>query len=228
MSTSTTDRIPLQRAVAVVTHESIVVKPSQAQMTGAALEIGIAVGAITLMVLLFDALPLLVLVGLLLLAMILGPIGVLGLVYGVIGTSFVMQRDQQAARWQQGFLGMGIGTHEFVPFGRIRYIEVVSDEDQVLPGGGQQDLIQWEVRLIKDNDRSLTVGTVIAARPLADIGAERANRLASAVAEMSSVEAHLAPVPELETGDLPLGAAPEQRRPRRRFRRLSRPLREAD
>jgi hypothetical protein len=218
------DRIPLQRSVAVVTDRSIVVRPAQAQIVGAAVELGAALLAIALIVLLFDVLPIYVLMVLLLLAIILGPVGVLGLVYGAIGTSFVMERDKQSARWQQGFLGLGIGTNEFVPFSRIDHIDVATDETDVLPEGERQDLVQWDVRLIKDNGRQLTVGTVIAARPLADVGAERANRLASAVAEMGGVQAHLAAVPVVEPGAVSEAATPQ----RRRYRRISRTQREVE
>jgi hypothetical protein len=213
------DRIPLQRSVAVVTDNSIAVRPAQAQVVGAAIELGLALVAIGAIVVLFDVLPIYVLMVLLLLALILGPVGVLGLVYGAIGTSFVMERDKQSARWQQGFLGLGIGTNEFVPFARIDHIDVATDEDETLPEGARQDLVQWDVRLIKDNGRQLTVGTVVTARPLADVGAERANRLASAVADMGGVEVRLAAVPQAEE---PATAAPD-RPVRRRYRRVSGP-----
>jgi hypothetical protein len=92
----------------------------------------------------------------------------------------------------------------------------------VLPEGERQDVAQWDVRLIKDNARELTVGTVIAARPLADVGADRANRLATAVAEMSGVEARLAPVPQVNEE----AAAPAA--PRRRYRRIASARREVE
>jgi hypothetical protein len=211
------DRIPLQRSVAVVTDNSIAVRPAQAQVVGAAIELGLALVAIGAIVLLFDALPIYVLMVLLLLSLILGPVGVLGLVYGAIGTSFVMERDKQSARWQQGFLGLGIGTNEFVPFARIDHIDVATDEDETLPEGERQDLVQWDVRLIKDNGRQLTVGTVVAARPLADVGAERANRLAGAVAEMGGVQARLAAVPQVAEPAIDTPARPV----RRRYRKVS-------
>jgi hypothetical protein len=201
------------------------VRPAQAQIVGAAIELALALLAIAAIVLLFDRLPIYVLMVLLLLAIILGPVGVLGLVYGAIGTAFVMERDKQSARWQQGFLGLGIGTNEFVPFSRIDRIVVTTDEADVLPEGQRQDVVQWDVRLIKDNARELTVGTVIAARPLAGIGAERANRLATAVAEMGGVEARLAPLPEAME---PEAAASAEAAPRRRYRRISGPQREGE
>src|SRR5688572_16307189 len=101
-----TERISLQRSVAVVREGSIAVRPSRGQLLGPVIELAIALGAVALIVLLFDAMPIWLLMVLLLLAIILGPVGVLGMVYSAIGSSFIMERSKQSARWQQGFLGM--------------------------------------------------------------------------------------------------------------------------
>ncbi len=215
------ERIALQRAVASVRDEVISVRPARVELVGALVEIAIGGGAIVILVLLFDRLPLAGMVVLLLLAMIFGPIGVLGLVYGAIGVAFVMDRRAKTARWQQGFLGMGIGTTDFVPFARIAGVEVAGDMDDRLPGGQRQDLVRWEVRLLRTAEDALTVGTVVVARSLADEGAERANRLASALAEMAGVEAHLVDLEVVTAADTG-SASVETRRPRR-FRRLDDP-----
>ena len=216
------DRISLQRAVASVRDDVISVRPARIELVGALIELAIGGGAIVLLVLLFDRLPLAVMVTLLLLALVLGPVGVLGLVYGAVGVAFVMDRHARTARWQQGFLGMGIGTTDFVPFARITGVEVAGDFDETLPGGQRQDLVHWEVRLLRANDAALSVGTVLLPRPLAGEGAERANRLASALAEMAGVEARLGTViPPETTTDVAASAAPG--RSRRRFRRVTAP-----
>jgi hypothetical protein len=217
----TVERIPLQRAVASVRDEVISVRPARVELVGALVELAIGGGAIAFLVLLFDRLPLPAMVVLLLLALVFGPIGVLGLVYGAVGVAFVMDRRARTARWQQGFLGMGIGTTDFVPFARISGIEVAGDMDEALAGGQRQDLVRWEVRLLRGAEEALTVGTVVVARPLADEGLGRANRLASALAEMAGVEARLGAVTSTEGAP---EATPEvEARPRRRFRRVDAP-----
>ena len=108
----------------------------------------------------------------------------------------LLEREKQSVRWQQGLLGLGIGTDELVPFWRIDHIAVEGDYEAELAGGERQDLVTWEVELVKDNGKRLTIGTVVAARPLADEGLARANRLAEAVAERSDSEARLAALPE--------------------------------
>jgi len=215
------ERIPLQRTVAVVREDSIAVRPSRGQLLGPVIELGIALAAVGAIVLWMDSLPLVLLMLFLLVALILGPVGILGVVYNAIGSSFLMERKKQSARWQQGFLGLGIGTVDFVPFGRIKRIEVVSDYDYELASGEVQDIVQWEVVMVKDNDKRLTVGGVAAARSLAEIGVERANRLAGRIASMAGVEAALAKIPASESVEAatPTPAA----RPRRRSRRVSPP-----
>ncbi|MGE0133956.1 MAG: hypothetical protein AB7L91_05565 [Dehalococcoidia bacterium] len=220
------ERIPLQRTVAVVRPDSIAVRPSRGQLLGPVIELGLALGAVAAIVLWLNALPLWVLMLLLLVSLILGPVGVLGIVYNAIGSSFLMERKKQSARWQQGFLGMGIGTVDFVPFRRIKHIEVTSDYDDELASGEVQDIVQWDVVMVKDNDKRLTVGSVAAARALADLGAERANRLADRVAAMAGVEAVLAPVPAPDAAATGVTTATPARR-RRRSRRISPPPGEA-
>jgi len=158
------ERIPLQRTVAVVREDSIAVRPSRGQLLGPVIELGIALAGVAAIVLWMNSLPLLLLMLFLLVALILGPIGILGIVYNAIGSSFLMERKKETARWQQGFLGMGIGTVDLVPFRRIKRIEVVSDYDYELASGEIQDLVQWEVVMVKDNDKRLTIGGVAAAR----------------------------------------------------------------
>jgi hypothetical protein len=189
------DRIPLQRSVAVVREDSVVVRPARAQLVGPLVQALLAGGAVALIVLLLDRMPLLLTTFLLLVALILGPSAVLGLVYNVAGSTFSIERRKQTAVLQQGFLGLGLGTAEVVPFGRIDHIAVTGDYDEELSSGVLQDLVQWDVDLVKDNGKRVHIGIVIAARPLAGEGLERANRLARAVAEVATAPAH--------TGELP-------------------------
>ena len=190
------EEIFLQRAIAVVEADRISIVPSRVQVIGALIEIGLAGLAILGVVLGFSTLPIWVLLPLLLIALLLGPIGVLGLIFGVIGTAFVMDRQARTARWQQGFLGMGIGTTDGTGFARIARIEVTSDGDDALRSGEHQDVITWDVEIVKDDEARLPVGTVITSRPMAIDGVTRANRLAEVLGEMAGVEAVLAFVPD--------------------------------
>lgn len=231
---ATTEHIPLQRAFAVIEADRIAIYPSRAQVVGALIELAIAGGAMAALLTLFDVLPMFVMIALLLVALLLGPIGTLGLVFSIAGTAFVMERRNRAARWQQGFLGMGIGTTDGVPFSRIRAVEAVSDADLLTRSGERQDMVTFEVVIARDDERRMPVASVVSARSLAVEGAARVNRLATVLAAMAEVPAVLtaAPVDEddwdeewddsEETAETPRTPEEHRRRSRRNADRRGR------
>jgi ABC-type multidrug transport system fused ATPase/permease subunit len=187
--------IPLHRAMARITRDSIAVRQTRAGLIGPLIEAALTLLAVFVMITYINALPLAVLVLLLLLVIVLGPLAVIGFVNNVAGTSFLMERAKYSARWQQGLLGLGLGTYELVPFNRIQRFAVLDDYDDVLGSGIEQDIVHFEVILVKDNDRELAVGSVIAARALAHEAGARANRLAEALAAMSGAPVEVAELP---------------------------------
>ena len=178
-------RIPLLRSYAVVTADAINIRPSRRDLIGPVVQAALALVAVWALVTFMNALPLWVLMALLLFAILAGPTAMLGFVYQVAGSAFLMERAKGTCRWQQGFLGLGLGTRELVPFPRIQRIEVGGDFAEELPSGDLQDVVRWEVRLVKDNERALVVGLVVVARPLAAEALARANDLGQALAEMA-------------------------------------------
>jgi hypothetical protein len=197
MTTSTPSRrtIPLHRANAVITDGQVAIRPSRRDLVGPIVQAALAVLAVWALVAFMNALPLWVLMLLLLFAIVAGPTAMLGFVYQVAGSSFLMERPKGTCRWQQGFLGLGLGTQELVPFARIKRIEVVGDFEDELPGGDLQDVVRWDVRVVKDNDRVLDVAATMSARPLAEEALGRANDLGAALAEMSGAPLIAAALP---------------------------------
>jgi len=185
----------MHRAYAAITADTIAIRPSRSSAVVPAVQALAAALAVWGLVTFMNVLPLWVLMALLLFAIVAGPTAMLGVVYQVAGSAFLMERPKGTCRWQQGFLGLGLGTQELVPFGRIKRIEVAGDFDEELPGGDLQDVVRWEVRLIKDNDRSLVIAAVVAARSLAEEALGRANDLAGALGEMSGAPALAAALP---------------------------------
>ena len=188
-------RIALRRSYALISEDAIEVKQARAGLVVPLVQALIAAAAVWLLASYLNRLPIALSMVLLLVVLFLGPAAVLGVVYNVVGSSFLMERRKGSARWQQGFLGLGIGTRELVPFERIARIEVVSDFEEELASGDLQDVVTWTVQLVKDNDRELEIGAVAAARPLADEALERANELATALARMATAPAELAALP---------------------------------
>ena len=164
-------RIALRRSTAVIDGDRITVRPSRGQLIAPAIQVGIALAALALLIAFFDALPLLVLALLLVVVMLFGPVAVLGFVFGLFGSSMVVDGAKGSAHWQQGFLGLGIGTTTSVPFARIVSVEVNGDYDADLTYGGRADMVTWDVELVRDDERRLQVGSVVVARPTRRRGA---------------------------------------------------------
>lgn len=178
------ERIALQRSYARLTPDEVAVKPARSALVGPLVQAALTALAAWGIGTYINALPLWVLMVLFVFVLISGPTAVLGVVYNVMGSAFVMERRKGTCRFQQGFLGLGLGTRDLVPFARIARIEVGGDFETELGSGDLQDVVRWEIRLVKDNGRVLPFASVLAARPLAAEALERANIVARATAEI--------------------------------------------
>ena len=179
-------RIPLNRRVAVLRPERIDVRPSRG--TVLAPFSGFMVGVLSALAIWFgmNTLPLFVLAVLLIVAVVAIPFAGLGTVYALVGAHVVIDRAKQSATWQQGFLGMGVGTTELVPFWKIDCI-AVQEAGTATPGQGRtvEEFAQWQIVLLKKSGKRLEIGTVSAARSLGREALGRAKEVATAIAEMA-------------------------------------------
>lgn len=212
-----TERIALRRATATVREGSIVVRPARGQLLAAAAQLALAAGAVAAIALFLDRLPYWLLAALLLAAVFLGPVAALGFVFAVFGSSVVVDGRKRAAHWQQGFLGLGIGTTTSVPFGRIGHVAVSGDHDAAGADGEPPEVVTWLVELVRDDGRRFELGAVLAARPLAAEGHARARRLADAVGALAEAEVRAGPPPA--AADPEAAARPRRRRIARARRR---------
>lgn len=190
------ERIALQRSFARITPDEVAVKPGRATLVAPLVQLALTAAAAWTIGTYINALPLWVLMVLFVFVLLSGPTAVLGVVYNVMGSAFVMERKKQTCRFQQGFLGLGLGTRELVPFDRIARIEVGGDFEAELASGDLQDVVRWEIRLVKDNGRILPFASVLAARPMAEEALERANLVARATAEMCGASVVEGALPE--------------------------------
>ena len=131
-------------------------------------------------------LPLWLLGVLLVIAIVAIPLSGLGTVYALVGAHVVVDKAKQSATWQQGFLGMGVGTTELVPFWKIDRIIVeeagVSDSDDGRP---TEEFAQWKIVLRKQSGRRLDIGVASGPQALRDEAFDRAWTVASAIAELT-------------------------------------------
>ena len=177
-------RIEMDRRVCVVTHDRIEVRPSRGAVLVPLLGLALGFLCFAAVIAWAETLPFPALVMLLLAAVVTLPLSSMGFVYSAVGAHVVIERNKQSVVWQQGLLGMGVGTRELVPFWKIQRLEVaetVPRDQRGLP----QDLAQYEVTLLKTSGRRLKVGAVTVPRSLAADGLARARAVAGAMADMA-------------------------------------------
>lgn len=116
------------------------------------------------------------------------PLSGLGLVYAVFGANVVADRAGQSVAWKQGFLGMGVGTVDLVPFWKIREF-VVEDVGRALRYPDREEpahaFAQWELALVKKSGKRLRIGSYSVPRSLEEAGLDRVMEVAEAFAVIS-------------------------------------------
>ncbi len=182
-------RIALDRRVCVVREDRIDVRPERGALVGPLIGIAVSLGLFAAIALFASNLSTTVLALMLVPGVILFPLSGMGLVYSLVGAHMVIEAKKRSARFQQGVLGLGLGTVELAPFWKIDHIEV---EDfplgEVDPRGPPPplDLRAWEVVLVKTSGKRLSIGQVVAANvgDLIDEGFGRAMDAAEAIAAL--------------------------------------------
>ena len=188
MST-TTKRIPLDRRVCVVGEGRIDVRPERGAIIGPFIGLMISLSLFVSVALFASQLSAVALAAMLVPGLILGPISGMGLVYSLVGAHVVIDASKQSVAFQQGVLGLGIGTVELVPFWKIERLEVrdlALGEVEVQGPPPPLDLRAWDVVLIKTSGKELSIGQVMAANvpDLIDEGFDRVLDAAEAMAEL--------------------------------------------
>jgi hypothetical protein len=183
-------RIPLDRRVLVVREQRIDLRPERGAVIFPLIGLAIALTLFAIVVAFSSDLSATVLAIILLPGLLLAPFSAMGLVYSVIGASVVVEKKKQSVRFQQGVLGLGIGTMELVPFWKIEHITVEDFPLGEVPPGGLPpvlDLRAWDIVLVKKSGKRLSIGQVVAANTpdLIDEGFGRALDAAEAIATMS-------------------------------------------
>ena len=185
-----TRTVLLHRRVAVISPDKVEIRPARAALVGPliGLVFGLACCAIILLGLNTLSLPLLGL--LLLVAVILIPFAFLGVVYAIVGAHVVVDRAKGSATWQQGMIGLGIGTEELVPFAKIAAIVVEEAGSAAAAGEGRrvEEVAQWEIVLHKESGKRLIIGQAAMVRSQSREALDRAVTVARAVAQIAGAE----------------------------------------
>lgn len=209
-------RVELHRRVALIHPDVIEVRPSRAALLKPLLWFLIGAGAFAGIALGLQHLPVTVLTALLLVAVVTIPAAGLGVVYGLFGSHVVFDRRKQSATWQQGVIGLGIGTQELVPFWKIAAIVVEEAGASPESGGAPvEELAQWQIVLEKTSGRRLVVGGATAPRPLAARALAATCEVAEAIAALTGAPLRL---PEAASGGVASNGVVSRSGSRRRAR----------
>ncbi|MEX0683645.1 MAG: hypothetical protein WD904_13030 [Dehalococcoidia bacterium] len=200
-------RIPLDRRVLVVRHERIDLRPERGAVMFPLGALLIALGLFACVVLFADSLSVTALALLLIPGLLLAPFAGMGLIYSVIGAAVVVEKAKQSVRFQQGVLGLGIGTMELVPFWKIAHIEIADfDLGEVTAGPRPPlDFRAWDIILVKENGKRLPIAQVVAGNStgLVDEGWDRAFDAAEAIAAMTASSVVITAETELDAETAP-------------------------
>ncbi len=215
MSTATR-RIPLDRRVCVVREGRIDVRPERGAIIGPFLGLVISLSLFVAVALFASQLSAVALAAMLVPGLILGPLSGMGFVYSLIGAHVVVDVGKQSVAFQQGVLGLGIGTVELVPFWKIERLEVCDLPLGDVEGKGPPpplDLRAWDVVLVKTSGKELSIGQVVAANTpdLIDEGFDRALDAAEAVAELVGKDVVITAAIEESAAEAPAAEPAEQR-----------------
>ncbi len=179
-------RIPLDRRVCVVREGRIDLRPERGALIGPLIGLALSVSDFVAIALLANELSATLLALMLIPGVVLAPFSAMALVYSIIGAAVVVEAQKQSVRFQQGVLGLGIGTEELVPFWKIERIEVadfsLGESASGLPRPAF-DLRAWDVVLVKTSGKRLSIGQVVAgnSNDLIDEGFTRALDAAEAI-----------------------------------------------
>jgi hypothetical protein len=174
----------LNRRVAFIEPGRVNVRPALAAALFPLFGLLIGVAAFASVLLFLSDIPFSIAMLLLVVAVVMIPLAGIGFVYAIGGTDVVFEKEKQSGIWQQGFLGMGVGTTELVPFWKIHEIRIeeVTRERQ---RGQLQDLAQLEIVIVKESGKRLPVGDIIVARSMVRDGLGEVRQVADAIAEMT-------------------------------------------
>ncbi len=224
-------QVLLHRSIATLSEDKVQIRSARATVWLPLLGLCFAAGVIALIAAGDGSAPLWLLVGALLILLFLVPICVMGLVSAVAGADVIVDRAKNSAMWQQGYLGMGIGTKELVPFQKVDYLEITIEGGETDRWHDQaDDLRQFALTIVKKNGKRVKVAQVPVPAYGQEDGMDRTLAVGNAIAALVGVEVRIPEGWELVEVDAdtlepvavapaPAAAAPGPTRPKPRKRR---------
>lgn len=215
----------LDRRVCTVTPAKIDIHPARSIIFLPLITLLMGLSVFPLIYYFGDSLPVVLLALMTMAAIILVPLSGLGIVYSVAGAHVVIDRAKQSAVLQQGYLGMGVGTQELIPFWKVDRI-VIKELTPHDWRGHHEDFAQYEIYILKVSGKQINIGMVTTARAEAPDGLARTREIAGIIAEMAGSHVYELNVSSVEGDERPEQfeeAAPGRTGVRRRVHRRRRP-----
>ncbi len=179
----------LHRSLALIGDEKVEIRSARSTVLLPALGVALGAGAGALIAIEAGNLPFVLLVGLLLFALLAVPISTMALVTAVIGADVVIDGRKGAATWQQGFLGMGVGTRELVPFAKIDHLAITIEGEAPDRWREERDVLrQFSLVLVKQSGKRLTLTQVPVPAGDQTDGMDRTLAVANAIGNVTGAE----------------------------------------
>ena len=180
--------IALDRRICVAREDRIDVRPSPGAFILPLAAMLVSIICFVVIGLTINVLPLWALALLLIPNVLVFPLAAMGLVYSLIGAAVIIDRRKGSVTFQQGWIGLGLGTRELVPFAKVDHIalEEATLGEVESPWLAPVDVRIWDIVLVKTSEKRLSIGMVmIPAEPdLAQEGLSRARQAAGAIAAL--------------------------------------------
>jgi hypothetical protein len=181
--------IALDRRICVVREDRIDIRPSPGAVILPLAAMVVSIVCFVVIGLTINDLPVAALAALLIPNVLIFPLAAMGLVYSLIGAHVIVDRRKGSVTFQQGWIGLGLGTRELVPFEKIDHIalEETTLGEVESPWLAPVDVRVWDIVLVKRSEKRLSIGmVVIPAEPdLAQEGLARARAAAAAIAALA-------------------------------------------
>ncbi len=179
----------LHRSLALIGDEKVEIRSARSTVLLPALGVALGAGAGALIAIEAGNLPFVLLVGLLLFALLAVPISTMALVTAVVGADVVIDGRKGAATWQQGFLGMGVGTRELVPFAKIDHLAITIEGEAPDRWREERDVLrQFSLVLVKQSGKRLTLTQVPVPAGDQSDGMDRTLAVANAIGNVTGAE----------------------------------------
>ncbi|GAB4323592.1 MAG: hypothetical protein Kow0010_05000 [Dehalococcoidia bacterium] len=182
----------LHRAMALVGDDRIEIKSARSTVLIPLAALALSVAAGVVLATQNTALPLWAMVGLLVFALLAAPVSVMALIGATLGADVVVDATKNSVTFQQGYLGMGIGTKELVPFQKIDHLEVTIEGAERDRWRNEADSFrQFAIVLVKVSGKRLVLANVPVPAANQEDGMDRTLAVAHAIAAVTGTSVRL-------------------------------------